>query len=213
MIQVAITDDHPLVLAGLKDMLKSFNDIQITGLYSSGAALLEGLEHEQPDILLLDIQLPDKKGWELAAIISNQYPMVKILAITSFDATGYVKSMMRSGCKGYLLKNTDQQTLVKAIRMVYDGEEYIEPAIKEQMLQNIMHFKKASRNELPVLTRREKEILKLIIEEHTSQQIADKLCLSLRTIENHRFNIQQKLQVKNTVGLIKIAIEMGLYTN
>lgn len=213
MIRIAITDDHPLVLAGLQDMLKPFDDVRVGGLYTTGEALLSGLETDQPDVLLLDIQLPDKKGWELTSIITERYPLIKILAVTSFDATGYVRSMMRSGCKGYLLKNTDRETLIKAIRLVYEGEEYIEPVIKEQMLQNIMHFKKAVKNDVPVLTRREKEILKLIIEENTSQQIADTLCLSLRTVENHRFNIQQKLQVKNTVGLIKIAIEMGLYTD
>jgi DNA-binding NarL/FixJ family response regulator len=209
-INVTITDDHPLAVAGLKNMLFSYDNIEVRHTYSNGAELLAGLKTEQPDVLLLDVQLPDIKGDELAKSIHTKYPNIKILAITSLDAPIHVKAMLRNGCTGYLLKNTDVQTLINAIEEVHKGVEYIEPSIKEQMLQNLLHYRKQPSTKMPSLTRRETEILHLIIEEKTNQQIADKLFLSLRTIENHRFSLFQKLNVNNTVGLVKVAIQLGL---
>lgn len=209
-VTIAITDDHPLAIAGLQNMLASSPDIQVKGTYASGSALLEGLVQEQPDVLLLDVLLPDQKGTELAGYITRRYPAVKIIAITSLDAPIHVRSMMRQGCKGYILKNTDRESLINAIRVVCGGGEYIEPALKERIMDNVLHYRRQSQGRSPSLTLREKEILKLIIAEHTSQQIADKLFLSLRTVETHRFNLQKKLEVNNTVGLVKAAIQMGL---
>jgi len=213
-IRIVIADDHPMVISGLKNMLFPFKHIVIKGVFNSGKELLEGLQEIKADILLLDILFPDAKGQELASIISQKYPQLSILAITSLDAPTHVKAMMRNGCMGYLLKNTDQATLIEAIESVYQGKEFIEPILKEQMLQNLLRYKEktptASNENMPVLTRREKEILIMIVQELSNQEIAEKLFISLRTVENHRFNLQQKLNVKNTVGLVKIAIQMGL---
>lgn len=205
-----ITDDHPLAIAGLQNMLANVSNMEVVATYSTGTALLEGLVLQQPDILLLDVLLPDKKGTELATYIGQAYPRVRIIALTSLDAPIHVRSMMREGCKGYVLKNTDKISLVHAIEQVYKGHEYIEPALKEKMLYNVMHYRKLHAGKSPNLTHREKEILKLIVAEHTSQQIADQLFLSLRTVETHRFNLQKKLAVNNTIGLVKAAIQMGL---
>lgn len=209
-INVVITDDHPLVIAGLTNMLRTTSHIRVLACYASGQALMEGLQTIQPDVILLDILMPGKKGTEIAAFITHTYPAVKILAVSSLDAPAYVKSMMRNGCKGYLLKNADQTTLIQAIEALYNGEEFIQPQLKEQMLHNMLHYKKQLPGEAPSLTRREKEILELIVKEYSNQQIADQLYISLRTVENHRFNLQQKLEVKNSIGLIKVAIQMGL---
>ena len=209
-MNIVITDDHPLAIAGLKNMLDNVPHMKVTATYTTGLDLLEGLKQQQPDILLLDVLLPDKKGTELATYISQTYPLVRIIAITSLDAPIHVRSMMREGCKGYVLKNTDKASLVYAIEQVHDGHEYIEPALKEKMLYNVLHYRKLSTGKSPNLTHREKEILKLIVAEYTSQQIADKLFLSLRTVETHRFNLQKKLSVNNTIGLVKAAIQMGL---
>lgn len=210
-IKVSVVDDHPLAISGVENMLRPFKHIEIISTYTSGALLLEGLTKVQPDVLLLDILLPDQSGQDLAEIISKTYPKVNILALTSLDAPSHVKGMMRRGCKGYLLKNTDQDTLVTAIEKVYNGEEYIEASLKEQMLHNIIKGKREHlSNPKIVLTEREKEILTLIVNEHTSKEIADKLFLSLRTVEGHRLNLLQKLDAKNTVGLVRIAMQMGL---
>lgn len=209
-IKLVITDDHPLAIAGLQNMLNNVSNMEITATYQDAASLLEGLKLQQPDILLLDVLLPDQKGNEIAAFISLTYPQVRIIALTSLDAPIHIRSMMREGCKGYVLKNTDKPSLIQAIEEVYNGNEYIEPSLKEKMLHNVIHYRKLSSGKSPNLTHREKEILGLIVAEYTSQQIADKLYLSLRTVETHRFNLQKKLAVNNTIGLVKIAIQLGL---
>ncbi len=199
-IKVAITDDHPMAVAGLQNMLASSAHITVNNTFSNGEDLLKGLESEQPDVLMLDVLLPDIKGPELAHTIHKKYPKINILAITSLDAPIHVKAMLRSGCKGYLLKSTDVQTLIHAIDEVNKGNSYLEHSIKEKMVQNLLHFRKQTDIKNPSLTRRETEILHLIIEENTNQQIADKLFLSLRTIENHRFSLFPETECKKYSG-------------
>ncbi len=174
-IRVAIADDHQVVLSGVQNMLNACEHIELCGQYRSGRALLDGLATEQPDVLLLDIQMPDKTGDELAKIISRTYPKIRMLALTVFDTPFYIRSMMQNGCQGYLLKNTDQHTLIEAIETLYNNGQYIEPALKEQLLQNMLRIKKQNARSVPILTKREKDILQLIVAEHTSQEIADKL--------------------------------------
>lgn len=211
-IVVSITDDHPLAIVGIVNMLKNDSNIIIGGTYSSAAELKEGLKTGLPDILLLDILLPDSKGADLAAELIALYPNLHIIAITSLDAPSHVKAMMRSGCKGYLLKNAGQQMLTQAIKEVYEGRLFIEPQLEMEMRNNMLQFQKASPTPkyTTQLSSREKEILQLIAEEYSNREIADKLFLSLRTVQNHFFNLQQKLQAKNAVGMVKIAIQMGL---
>lgn len=209
-IRTMILDNHPMTIHGITVMLQPYSNIEVVGSYTTGTELLAALEKSQPDVLLLDIMLPDISGKEVAETISAKWPQIRILAITSLDAPSHVKSMMRRGCMGYLLKETDAATLAHAIEQVYAGKEFIEPTIKEQILQNVLKLKKNSPDNFPKLTQREKEILTLIVQEYTSQEIADKLFISLRTVETHRFSLLQKLDAKNMVALTKIAMQMGL---
>lgn len=209
-IRVSIVDDHPLAIEGLCNMLSSAPSIKVSNTYTTGNELLQGLQKDQPDVLLLDMLLPDIKGNELAKQITTTYPNIQILVITSLDAPVRVKSMIQQGCKGYILKNTDKKSLIHAIEEVAKGIEYIEPILKEKMLNNLLHYRKAQDENSPNLTHREKEILKLVVSEYSNQQIADQLHLSLRTVETHRFNLQKKLNVTNNIALVKIAIQMGL---
>jgi DNA-binding NarL/FixJ family response regulator len=209
-IRLAIVDDHPLAISGIKTMLSACEGVEVTASYSSGNSLMEGLKLAQPDVLLLDILLPDISGKELAPLISKQFPNIKIIALTSLDAPATIKVMMQRGCLGYLLKDADEHTLMEAIGHVYRGEEYIEASLKKLLLQHAIGAKKQSRDQHPELTQREKEVLKLIISEHTTQEIADKLFISFRTVENHRYSLLQKLEVKNTAGLVRTALTMGL---
>lgn len=211
-IHIGIADDHPLVISGLTTLLHPYQHILVKSTSNNAAQLLEGLKFYQPDVLLLDILLPDQSGKELAPLILKDYPGIKILILTSLDAPAMVTSMLRRGCSGYLLKGASPATLVEAIETVNRGESYIEPGLKEQLLQNVIHFKKQTNDQfvLPGLTQREKEVLELIAAEYTTREIAEKLFISYRTAENHRCSLIQKLDVKNTVGLIKVAIQLGL---
>jgi DNA-binding NarL/FixJ family response regulator len=156
----------------------------------------------------MDIQMPEISGIDLCKQITKQHPSVKIIAFTSFDDSNYVKQIFRSGAKGYLLKNSDKQTIVKAVETVMQNEEYMDDAIKKILLQESITGQRRSIFEVP-LTKREKEILKLIADGLSSQEIANKLFISLRTVETHRLNLNQKLDVKNTAGLVKEALKRG----
>jgi DNA-binding NarL/FixJ family response regulator len=208
-IKLAIVDDHVLIVQGLKHLLQQHADIIITATYTTGQALLESLTQQQPDVLLMDIQLPDKSGNELVRILNKQYPAIKIIALTSMDTIFHIKDMMQHGCLGYVTKQAAEGVLIEAIRKVYKGEEFLEDSIKERWIQSMIKTDKENAKTTP-LSRREKEILKLIASEHTNQEIADKLFLSQRTVESHRYSLLQKLNVKNTAGLVRMAVQMGL---
>ncbi|MCU0402995.1 MAG: response regulator transcription factor [Chitinophagaceae bacterium] len=205
MIHVAITDDQQIILNGLQKIIAEAGDIQLTGIFTNGDDLLEALPEANPDVILLDIYMPGKNGIELAGIISKEYPSIKIIALTNVDIIPQVKKMLQQGASGYLLKDAAPEIIIDAIRKVADGEKYLYNDLQKQIMNNLFEPKSSH-----VITRREKEILQLIVDEHTNQEIADKLFLSLRTVENHRNNLLQKLGVKNTAGLVKAAISQGL---
>ncbi|POY36756.1 DNA-binding response regulator [Solitalea longa] len=208
-ITLTIADDHIMVINGLKTMLEKHDGISIISTNINGKELLDSLALAQPDVLLLDIQMPGMTGIELCPIIVKTYPGIKIITLTSFEESHYVKQMIRNGVSGYLLKNTDQNTLIEAIEAVYNGQQFIDPQIQKILLEESLSGKKVSSYEIP-LTKREKEILKLVAEEKSNQEIADLLFISLRTVETHRLNLSQKLNIKNTAGLVKEAIKRGL---
>ncbi|GAA4746013.1 response regulator [Flavisolibacter ginsenosidimutans] len=208
-VRLAIIDDHAVVIDGLKTMLNAFDNLDVVFTTQSGRELLERFRTVVPDVLLMDIQMPEMNGIDLCKQVLRQHSNVKIIAFSSFDDSNYVKQIFRSGAKGYLLKNSDKHTIVKAIETVMQGEEYMDETIKKILLQESLTGQRRSIYEVP-LTKREKEILKLVAEGLSSQEIADKLFISLRTVETHRLNINQKLDVKNTAGLVKEAIKRGL---
>ncbi len=209
-IKVAITDDHPLAITGIKTMLSTYPQIEVTDTYDCATALMDGLSVVQPDVLLLDVLLPDQSGRELVPIILKKYPEVRIVALTSLDAPAVIKSMMQHGCYGYLLKDSRQEVIVTAIEHAYKKEEFIEPRLQERLMKNMFKSRRPMTEGMPDLTQREKEILQLIATEFTMQEIADKLFISLRTVETHRYTLMQKLKVKNTAGLVRMSIMMGI---
>lgn len=205
MIRISMADDHVIVLNGLQKIVAEVSDISVVGVYTDGDALLADLPLNQPDVLILDIQMPGKKGTELAAIIKKKHPAIKIIVLSNVEVMAQIKKMLQLGCMGYLLKNTDSETFITAIRTVNDGEQFLYEDLRKQLVNNLFtpaHFIK--------ITRREKEILQMIADEMTTQEIADKLFLSIHTIVNHRNSLLQKLDVRNTAGLMKKAVEEGL---
>ncbi len=214
-INITLVDDHPMVVAGLVSLLKPYRHICIKETYSNGPDLLSGLKRTTPDVLLLDLFLPGQEAKNFLPEIKTPSPAMRILVWTSMDTPAMVNSMMRRGCNGYLLKGANAATLVDAIETVYNGDEYLDQTLKEVLFHHVINYK----NQLPSpnapirLSQREKDILRLIAKEYTTREIADELFISFRTAENHRYNLIQKLDVKNTAGLVKIAIQMGLMGN
>lgn len=208
-ISVAIADDHLIVVNGLKAMLAKRTELHILFDAANGEELLEALTVHQPHVLLLDIQMPGLSGAELCRKVHKTYPDVRIVILTSHDDSHLVRLMMRNGAAGYLLKNTGMAELLAAIESVMEGNQFMDDQIKKNLVHEALTGQRTSRYEIP-LTRREQEILRLIAGEASNQDIADKLSISLRTVETHRFNITHKLDVKNTAGLVKEAIKRGL---
>lgn len=208
-INIAIADDHPMIIGGLQNMLSVYPHIRLTGSYPNGAELLEGLQRIQPEVLLLDIQLPDKTGDLLAPLILKKYPDIRILALTNLNSTLYVHNMLRMGVLGYVLKNSDPGMVIKAIETVYKGETFVDPSIRDQLEQFTIRMKREAALK-PTLTLREKEILRLTVNGDTIQEISEKLFIGLRTVEYYRSNLFLKLDVKNMAGLIRKALLLGL---
>ena len=209
MINIAIADDHLLVINGLKAMIENTSDIKLLFSATSEHDLLSELKEKQPDVLLLDIQMPDINGIDLCKEVHARYPLVKIIALTNFEQSSYVKQMVRNGALGYLLKNIDGKTLQAAIRTVVQDKPFIHEQIRNNMLNEVLSGTKVTSQGIS-LTKRELEILGLVAKEMTNQEIADKLFISVRTVETHRVNLTQKLGVHNTAGLVKEAYKRGL---
>ncbi len=208
-IKLAITDDHKMVLKGIESMLKETREIEVVGTYKNAEETLKNLEKDKPDVLLLDINLPDTNGIDLCKQLVKKYPELKIIALTNFDDISFTKRMLKNGAHGYLLKNTDKLEILEALKMVLSGELYIQKDIQKKLLNQTT--KKIVDNGLqPNLTRREQDVLVAISEELTTQQISEKLFISVKTVETHRMNIMSKLGAKNSVGIMKIAIEKEL---
>lgn len=208
-MKVIITDDHPLMLTSLSQTLKSTGYIDVVATYTSGEDLLKGLELQQPDVLVLDYHLPDQSGSQLAKYITYHYPDIKILAVTGFEKPDLAREMIESGCMGYLLKNsTNEALLLKAVEQIYEGQMFMDRSIRDLHVRSIRRTRKEQVK--PKLTQRELEILKEIASELSSQEIADKLYISKRTVDTHRNSIMLKSGAKNTVGLIKFAMELKL---
>jgi DNA-binding NarL/FixJ family response regulator len=208
-IRISVADDHPVVIDGLEMMLQNRNDMEIAGRYLTGFDLMNGLKSMQPDLLILDIKLPDIPGDELITQVLEKYPNTKILVLSYLDNIYYVKTMIRQGALGYVLKTCSKEVLIEAIKAVAGGQQFIEQEVKETLVQHALVSRKESMA-TTILTKREKEILQLIASNLSSQQIADKLFLSLKTIEFHRSNLLLKLKAKNAASLVKKAMQMNL---
>lgn len=208
-IKIAIADDHPLIIEGIQNMLRGHNDITMIATYNNGSELLEGIRTSRPEILLLDINLPDKQGDELCRIISREHPEIRIIALTNLDNVYYIKSMLQNGASGYVLKNIKKENLVTAIHEVHSGNVYLDEVVQHRVQEENDNIKKQTAYGSS-LTRREKEVLQLIAENNTSKEIGEKLNLSKRTIDHHRESILAKMEVKNVSALVKKAIALGL---
>jgi two-component system, NarL family, nitrate/nitrite response regulator NarL len=210
MIQLLIVDDHPLVIDGLKTMLKDVGYITVAGSVKNGKDALAFLEeHPEISIILLDINLPDTDGLRLCEQIRATNKTVKIIGLTYVNEAGIITQLIKKGGNGYLLKNMEREELITAIDQVLDGSVYLSKAANEKIVQQLQAYDLPGNN-VPALTRREKEILQMLAKGLTSNEIAEKLFLSTFTVDTHRRNMLQKFNVHNTQALINMANELRI---
>jgi len=201
-ITLIIVEDHPVVVEGLQIMFNSSGRYCVEGVAGTGKECLQLLEWFKPDVLLLDINLPDISGIELCKLILNKYPNQKILALTTYNERVFIQQMLDNGAFGYVLKNASSEEIMEGVDEVSKGNKFL-CADAENLL------KKTHENEL-MITRRESSVLKLLAEGFTNLEIAEKLFISPLTADSHRKNLIVKLQARNTASLIKIASDKGL---
>lgn len=210
MIKILIIDDHPLVIDGIRTMLKDESYFHIEAAAKTAKEAFAFLDNAPPvDIILLDINLPDIDGLRICEQIRAKNKTVKILGLTSVNEAGIINSFIRKGANGYLLKNMEREELITAMNQVLDGTIYLSKAANEKVIQQLQACD-LSKNDVPALTRREKEILQLLSEGLTSNDIAGKLYLSNYTIDTHRKNMLQKFNVHNTQSLLNVAKKLGV---
>ena len=198
-IRVFIVDDHPMVIEGLSAMLRSQPEIELTGFATNAASCLGYFVSQTADVVLMDINLPDKSGIELCTLVKAKSPTTQIIALSNFDQLSYVERMKESGAAGYLLKNTPLNELLDAIRAVSEGNDWW------GYMDNFTHQMEGK--SVMLITRREKQVLNLIADGMTNTEIAEKLFVSASTVDSHRKNLIAKLHVKNTAALVRIAME------
>jgi two-component system nitrate/nitrite response regulator NarL len=211
MFQILIIDDHPLVGEGIKTMLSDVEWAEVSCVCKTGKEALEYIDNNMPNIILLDLNLPDIDGITLCERIRSRNKSVKIIGITSVNEAGIISQFLSMGANGYLLKNMERNELIYALEQVLGNNVYLSPAANQQILEQFRSLQE-SINSIPVLTRREREILNHLYEGYSGPQIAEKLFLSPYTVETHRKNLMQKLNVSNTQSLIRVAIDFKLIT-
>jgi two-component system nitrate/nitrite response regulator NarL len=209
--QILLVDDHQIVIDGIRALLATENNVEIKGEAHNGAEALEMLHLLKVDIALMDLDMPAMGGLEATKLIRAKFPEVKIIVLTMHDEKAMVQSMIDAGADGYLLKNSPKAELLRAISAVSGGESYFPAEVKSILLQ--ADFEHARKGKLADLTDREMEILKCIAEGHSNKEIGERLFISHRTVDTHRTNLMQKLDVHNIAGLVRIAITNGLITD
>ncbi len=209
-IRVLIADDHTLFREGLRALLASVAEINVVGEAASGQETLDKAGDLQPDVILMDIQMPDLNGIEATRRILRTHPHIGIIMLTMFQDDDSVFAAMRAGARGYVLKGADQSVLLRAVRAVANGESLFSPEIAKRLMHFFANLSPAAPAEVfPELTAREREILTLIAQGDTNAEIAAQLTLSIKTVRNHVSNIFSKLQVADRVQAAIRAREAG----
>jgi DNA-binding NarL/FixJ family response regulator len=210
-----IVDDHAVVRKGIINLLEDEENIEIVGEAADGVEALEGIKELKPNIVLLDLSMPKMTGFEVAKIISQKYGSVRSLIFSMHNNQEYMVQAVENGAMGYLLKDTSKEEILKALDTVANSNKYFPPTVSAMIIDGLLNQKKtnssATKKEasaiVNALSKQEKVILNYIVEGLNSQEISEKLKLSVRTVSNHRANILRKTQVKNTAELVRLAVE------
>lgn len=198
-MDVLIVEDHPVVAEGLQKLLAENGICTNCPVAQTGAECLEIIKNYTPEFIFMDINLPDVSGMDLCKTILSKFPNIHIVALSSFGSKSFIEKILQNGARGYLMKNSDGEEIITAIKKVQEGEIYLNDAVKAILEGKVD-------DGVPILTKREKEILKLISDGLTNNEIAEKIFISPLTVDSHRKNLLLKLDAKNTASLVKIAM-------
>ena len=211
MIKIMLADDHLILLQGIKAILENDPDLKVVATASNGREVLEALKTQEADVLLLDLQMPEMDGLETITHVKKIYPELKILMLTTNDEGSIITTLFKHGATGYLLKNSSQEILIQGIKDAYEGKKVLSPHLTEKMIESLSDNKSKHLPGLtPRITNRELDVLKLIAKQYTTQQIADELFVSTNTVATHKRNLFVKMDVTNSVGMIRKAMDWGL---
>ncbi len=214
-IKIVLADDHVLVRKGIKSMLEMDTEIKVVGEASNGKEALGVAKELKPDIIVLDIRMPEMTGLEAASLLGEYSPGTRAVILSMHDSEEYVVQALQAGAYGYLLKDTDKEEFIKALKQVHHGHKYFSGAVSHVLANQLLSARPYLSSRAPVedvyhLTKREKEILRMVIDGKHNKEIADSLGKSLRTIETHRFNIMKKLGVNNAVDMVNKTVKENL---
>jgi two-component system response regulator NreC len=210
MIRVLIADDHAIVRTGLRALIHSEPTMELVGEASGGYEAIDLIEKTMPEVLVLDLSMPDIDGIAVARKIKPQFPSVRILVLTIHEDEALLRAVLKAGASGYILKGAAEAELISAIHTIMRGELYVDPSMVRKLLSNEVPLAIAKSKPTEALTPRETEVLKLIVQGYTNRQIGEELSISIRTAESHRANLSDKLGLHNRVELVRFAREHGL---
>ncbi|MFN8397793.1 MAG: response regulator transcription factor [Bacteroidia bacterium] len=210
MIRLMIADDHRIFLDGIRSLLQNEPGIEVVGDALNGKQLLGQIPHLRPDVILLDINMPEMDGLQAAQVIRTEHPGIRLIMLTMHERIDFITKLIEVGVSGYLLKNSSRQDLIEAIQAVHRGETYYSRQVTNAVMDSLRKKDHPSPEDQIELTPRETEVLKLLAAEFTTTEIAEKLFISHHTVESHRKNLLSKLGKKNTAGLVAWAVGRGV---
>ncbi len=210
--RVVIAEDHKILREGLRSLLSTSDELDVVGEAGDGMSAIRVIKQLDPDLVLLDLNMPKMNGIAVIKEIKQSCPQTRILALTMYRKEEYILEVFKSGGDGYCLKSSGHEDLMMAIRAVLSGKQYVSPEISGMVLEGYLESRKTvkEKSSFELLTQREKEVLKLVGEGYQNKEIADYLCISPKTVEKHRGNIMQKLDLHSASALTAYAIEKGL---
>jgi DNA-binding NarL/FixJ family response regulator len=209
-IRVLLADDHTLVRAGVRGLLEGLAGIEVVGEAEDGHEALRLSDQLRPDVVLLDVGMPGLNGLEVAGRLATLDSSIRVLILSMHTSEEYVLRALRAGCAGYLLKRSAVSELEVAVRAVARGETYLSPAVSKQVVDDYVGRTGGATDPLEALTPRQREVLQLVAEGHTSKEIAERLGLSFKTVEAHRAQIMERLGLQDLAGLVRFAVRVGL---
>ena len=211
MIKIVLADDHQIVRHGLRSLLSAEPDMEVVGEADNGRAVIRLVQEHTPQVVIMDISMPDLNGIEATRLILSETPGIKVIALSMHSDSLFVLNMFKAGASGYLLKDCALEELVKAVRTVMARKIYLSPGISDIVIKDfVVGYSSPDSSAYSILTNREREVLQLMAEGKTTNQIADSLCVSVKTVEAHRKQMMNKLDIHSVAELTKYAIRQGL---